>query len=225
MKYSTLRLIHVVCALLAVVFLASSNAHAQVVDDAVAHVGLGVGLAHYNPTSSDGQRSQGITLAYRWHSFQSGWGPTFGLDWHTTDFNHTLGDLNAPLGSLRMRAILVGYGPTGRVGRFSASANLSGGYSFNGFTVSSSAFPTFATTGVSLVTSHVDNSWVVRPDVTAWYDIFSHVAVGVGAAYLVSRPEQTIITATGVQSQHLKADAFELYTGVTIGVWKKTNKQ
>jgi hypothetical protein len=221
MKYQALRLVHIVCLSLAPTLLAA-NAHAQVsIDDAVAHVGIGVGVAHYDPTSSDGHTSEGIVAAYRWHSFHSGWGPTFGLDFHTTDFDQTLGGLNAPLGSFRMRAVLAGFGYTHRVGRFSASGNMTGGWAFNNFNVDGSAFPTFAGAGVSLVGAHVDNSWVVKPDVAVWYDVLRHVGVGVSAAYLVARPEERITTASGIQEQHLKADAFELTAGVTVGVWKK----
>ena len=110
MKYQTLRLIHIVCLSLAATLLAS-NVHAQLgIDDAVAHAGIGVGVAHYNPTSDQGHTSQGIVAAYRWHSFESGWGPTVGLDFHSTDFDQTLGGLNAPLGTFRMRALLAGFG-------------------------------------------------------------------------------------------------------------------
>ena len=191
------------------------------VDSVVAHMGVGIGVNFYHPSSSDGEPSQGITFVYRWHSFHSGWGPTFGLDWRTTDFNQPVGAVEAPLGSLRMRAFLAGLGHTNMFGRFSVSENLTGGYSFNSFSVAGSAVPTFASSGVSLVGSDVDNSWVVRPTVAAWYDVFDHVGIGLGAAYMVSRPNQTITTSTGTVEQHLKADAFELTAGVTFGLWKK----
>jgi len=98
---------------------------------------------------------------------------------------------------------------------------MSGGYAFNDFTVANDAFPTFAGSGVSLVGVHVDNSWVLKPYVAAWYDVQSHVGVGVSVAYLVARPEQTITTAAGIQQQHLNTDALELSAGVTFGLWKK----
>ena len=218
MKYGTVKLIHIVSLWLAATLIAA-NVHAQI-NEAIDHAGIGVGVAHYNPTSDDGQTSQGIVAAYRWHSFHSGWGPTFGLDFHTTDFNETLGGLNAHLGSYRMRALLAGFGHTRHMGRFSAAANLLGGYAFNSFNVEGDAFPAFAATGVSLVGAHVDNSWVVKPGVNVWYDVLKHVGVGVGAAYLVSRPELTITTASGTQQQHLKTDAFEATAGVTFGLWR-----
>jgi len=220
MKYQTIRLIHIVGLSLAATVL-TTNVYAQSLDGAVAHVGIGAGVTFYNPTNDDGQNSRGINVAWRWHSFDSGWGPTVGFDWHTTDYNQTLGGLNAPLGSLRMRAFLAGLGHTNMFGRFSVSENLTGGYSFNSFSVAGSAVPTFASSGVSLVGSDVDNSWVVRPTVAAWYDVFDHVGIGLGAAYMVSRPNQTITTSTGTVEQHLKADAFELTAGVTFGLWKK----
>ena len=220
MKYEPLRLTHIVGLALTATLLAS-NAHAQSIDDAVAHVGIGAGIAFYNPSNDDGQTSRGVVLAYRWHSFHSGWGPTVGLDWHRTDFDQTLGGMSAPLGSLRMRALLAGFGHTNQFGRFAASANVSGGYSFNDFSVAGDAIPTFASGGVSLVSVDVDNSWVVRPNVSVWYDVFRHVGVGVSAAYMVSRPNEKITMLAGTQEQHLKADAFELSAGVTVGVWKK----
>jgi hypothetical protein len=221
MKYPMIRLIRLVCFSLAPILFAT-NAHAQgPIDDAVAHIGIGAGVTFYDPSNDEGQTSRGIVVAYRWHSFHSGWGPTFGLDWHRTEFNQTLGDLNAPLGSLRMRALLAGFGHTSHVGRFSAGVNVSGGYAFNSFSVASEAVPKFASGGVSLVGAGVDNSWVARPDVAVWYDVFKHIGVGVSAAYLVARPSETITTASGTQEQHLNADSLELSAGVTVGLWKK----
>src|SRR5262245_2530031 len=221
MKYEPLRLIPIVCLALTATLLLASNAHAQGIDDAIAHVGIGAGITFYNPSNDDGHRSRGIGVAYRWHRFDSGWGPTFALDWHRTDFDQTLGAMSAPLGSLRMRSLLAGFGHTNYFGRFAASASVSGGYSFNDFSVADDAIPRFASGGVSLVSVDVDNSWVVRPNVSLWYDVFRHVGVGVSAAYMVSRPNERITILSGTQEQHLKADAFELAAGVTVGVWKK----
>src|SRR5215475_6934828 len=95
-----------------------ARAQGDPIETALAHVGAGAGINFYSPSSSDGKPSNGLALAYRWHSFHSGWGPTFGLDWHTTDFTAPGNGVDTPLGSLRMRALLAGYGSTRRVGRF-----------------------------------------------------------------------------------------------------------
>jgi len=203
------------------------NARAQVldVDSAVAHMGVGAGITFNKPVNNDGHSAQGLVFVYRWHSFHSNWGPTFGIDWHSMDFDRSLGTVDAPLGTLKTRAILVGYGHTERFfHRFSTSASVSTGYSFNDFSQSSQAVPSFKAAGVPLVAANVENSWVLKPDVALWYDVFRHVGVGVSAAYLLSRPHETLTTANGVQVDHLNADTFELTVGVVVGVWKKKSE-
>jgi hypothetical protein len=197
----------------------AGRAHADIpdLDSAVAHMGIGAGITFNKPTNNDGNSARGVAFVYRWHSFHSGWGPTFGIDWHSTDYNSA----NAPFGTLRTRALLAGYGHTKKIGRFSASASMSAGYSFNDFSVASAAGPTFASAGVTLLGVSVGNSAVLKPEVAAWYDVFRHVGIGVSAAYLVTRPSETLTTATGTQVLHLRGDEFELTAGVTVGVWKK----
>jgi hypothetical protein len=223
MTHRSARLIQVVCLAIAADILAG-DAHAQgtTIDSAVTHVGLGAGISFYSPSSGEASSSQGIALAYRWHGFHSGWGPTFGLDWHSTDFNQTLGSVSAtPLGSLRMRALLAGIGYTRHYGKLSASASVSAGYSFNDFSVDGNAGPAFARGGIPFLGASVDNSAMLKPALAVWYDVARHVGVGVGVAYLVARPEETLTTATGSESRHLNADALEVSAGLTFGVWKK----
>jgi hypothetical protein len=221
MTYTSVRLVQALCFSIGTIVF-TTGAHAQdPIDTAVSHIGVGAGINFYRPSSSDGKSSEGIALAYRWHTFHSGWGPTFGLDWHSTDFDQPLGSVDAPLGSLRMRALLAGFGHTQRFGRLSASASVSGGYSFNNLSVNGGAGPAFASTGISLLGVHVNNSAVAKPEVSVWYDVVKHAGVGVTAAYFVSRPEEVMTTATGSDVRHLRADAFELTAGVTFGVWKK----
>lgn len=191
------------------------------IETAVAHMGIGVGINFIHPTNADAQSSNGVVFAYRWHTFHSGWGPTFGLDWHSTNFTQPVGSIDPPLGSVRMRAVLAGIGTTRRVRRFSASANLSAGYSFNHLTPDSGVGPAIALTGVSLTDVHVRDSAVFRPDVAVWYDLTQHVGIGVSAAYAVIRPEEVMTTSAGSTSRELHADAFELTVGLVFGLWRK----
>lgn len=221
MTHSRARLIFVgLLSIVAVVISTAARAD-DPVDTAVAHMGAGAGISFIEPSSSSGHSSQGVVFLYHWHSFHSGWGPSFGLDWHSTDYNQTLGPVTAVLGTLQTRALLVGYGHTKRFKHFTTSANLNGGYSFNGYSENFGARPIFASGGTQLVGVGVDNSWVARPDVSVWYDVFSHIAVGVSAAYLWSRPNMQIATSTSFNTQRLNADAFEFTVGVAVGVWKK----
>jgi len=100
MANSSARLIQAVCFGIGTMTFAT-QAHAQTpndtLDSAVAHVGVGAGINFYRPRSSEADSSEGLVIAYRWHAFHSGWGPTFGLDWHTTDFHQIVGPSDVPL--------------------------------------------------------------------------------------------------------------------------------
>ena len=221
MENTRTRLVHIAALSILATILTTPARAEDPVDTAVAHMGVGAGITFNKPTSSEGHSNQGVAFVYRWHSFHSGWGPTFGLDWHSTDFDHTLGPVTAPLGTLRTRALVVGYGHTRHFGKFSTSASVSGGYAFNDFSVADGAGAGFAKAGVSLVGVSIRNSAVFRPEVSAWYDVFRHVGIGVSAAYLVNRPEETMTMATGSQVQRVRADTVELVAGLAFGVWKK----
>src|SRR5215510_8357148 len=164
MMYSRAQLILVVCFSIVVSALTIAARADDPVDTAVAHMGAGAGISFIKPSSSDGQSSQGAVFVYHWHSFHSGWGPSFGIDWHSTDYTRTMGSVSTTLGTLQTRALLVGYGHTKRLKKFATSANVNGGYSFNQYSVASGAGSAFAAGGISLVGVGVDNSWVVRPD-------------------------------------------------------------
>jgi hypothetical protein len=223
MASSSTRLIQILCFSIAAAMLAAdASAQADLIDSAVAHVGLGAGINFYRPSSNDADSSEGVVIAYRWHAFHSGWGPTFGIDWHNTDFHQMIGGVDAPLGSLRMRALLAGFGHTKRLGRrFTTSANISAGYSFNNLTADSGVSRAFSRTGVTLVGVHTNDSAVVKPEVSLWYDVFRHVGLGVSVAYLFIRPEEVTTTPTGSTTRDLNADTWELTAGITFGVWKK----
>jgi hypothetical protein len=221
MHSQDIRLIHIAAFLILTTILTTAARADDPVDNAMAHMGAGAGISFIKPSSNDGQSSQGVVFVYHWHSFHSGWGPSFGLDLHSTDYTQTMGSVSTTLGTLQTRALLVGYGHTQKLKRFATSASVNGGYSFNDYSVATGARQAFASGGISLVGVSIDNSWVVRPDVSAWYDIVKHVAVGVSAAYLWSRPNETVTTAAGLDARRVNADAFELTVGVAVGVWKK----
>jgi hypothetical protein len=224
MVKSSTRLIQVACFLIGTIaFTGQTQAQTanDTIDSAVAHVGVGVGINFYHPRSSEADSSEGLAFVYRWHAFHSGWGPTFGLDWHTTDFHQVVGPADVPLGSIRMRAFYGGFGHTKHFGRFTTSENIFAGYSFNSLTVDSGFGPALARAGTPLVGIGVNDSAIVKPEVAIWYDVFKHVGVGVSAAYLYTRPEESLTTPTGVQVRRLNADTWELTTGVAFGLWKK----
>src|SRR5262245_40176256 len=107
MTLTRARLIHVVCVSIVALAFATVARADDPVESAVAHMGFGAGITFNTPTSSDGHSNQGVALVYRWHGFHSGWGPSLGIDWHSTDFDHTFDSGTVPMGTLGTRALLV----------------------------------------------------------------------------------------------------------------------
>jgi len=186
------------------------------------HLGLGGGVNFYRPTDRpEAQPSEGVGLVYRWHTFHSGWGPTFTVDFHKTSFVDPLGDVTAPLGSMRMNAVLIGFGHTQNFGRVSASGSVTGGYTFNHLTAASDANAGFQRAGLTLVGLRARNSPAAKSEVSVWYDVAKRLGVNVSTAYFLARPDVVINTTTGSSARRLRADALELQVGLAVGVWKK----
>src|SRR6266566_8622542 len=115
------------------------------------HLGIGTSIDFDQPRDHEAQPSRGVGFLYRWHTFHSGWGPTVGFDWHSMHFNQPLGLDNAPLGLLRMRSVMAGFGHTQHLGRLSASVSLTGGYSFNHLALDPAAGDAYQRAGLSLL--------------------------------------------------------------------------
>ncbi len=188
------------------------------------HLGLGAGMNFYRPSSSDAERSQGVGAVYRWHSFHSGWGPTFGLDLRRTEFTQSLHGVDSPFGSVRMRSVLIGVGHTEHMGRFSVSASASGGYAFNHLSVDGGAGQAYDRAGLSLIGARIRNSAAGKAETSVWYDVGKRIGLGVSVAYLMARPVVISTTTAGSTAKHLRADALELQAGVTVGLWKDRHR-
>ena len=185
------------------------------------HLGIGAGVDLFRPTDHDAQRSTGIGFVYRWHSFHSGWGPTVAFAWHDTDFNQSLDAATVPLGSLHMRAIMVGIGHTQHLGRLSVSASVIGGYAFNRLVLDGSARDSYERAGLTLLDARVRRSAAARSEASLWYDVTKRLGVEVSAGYLLARPQVVITTLGGSSSHHLRADAVELAVGIAVGLDKR----
>jgi len=185
------------------------------------HIGLGAGINLYRPSDHEAQRSQGLGIVYRWHTFHSGWGPTLTLDLHKTDFNQRLGSIDAPVGILRMNTLLAGFGRTQNMGRLSTSASVTGGYALNHLSASAGAGAAFESAGLTLNSMRVRNSPAARPEVSVWYDVAKRLGVEFSAAYFVARPELMMDTASGPLTSHLRANSLEMQVGCAVGFLKR----
>jgi hypothetical protein len=91
--------------------------------------------------------------------------------------------------------------------RVSVDLSLVGGISFN-------RLDTDDLVAGKVLALQVDRSWVWRPGVSIWYDASTHIAINVGAGYVVTRPSVTFLDEGRIVKRDQRADTLLVSAGV-----------
>jgi hypothetical protein len=138
-----------------------------------------------------------------------GLGLGIGFSWFTTDISSP--DTSETLGRIAIRPVMAGANYTlNDQTRWALSLSLVAGLAFNSFAFEEST----ARDGIALA---VDNSFVMRPGASLWYDINSRTAFNVFAGYLITRPGMTFLEGGQFVRRSVRADAALLTVGLA---WK-----
>lgn len=180
---------------------------------------------------------------WRYGHGRDGFGWQFGLGWYSAELTQPVGQVPTAFGELQVRPILAGYGYTLRLPRparprpdaadtpgghdesaprrrIAITARLLGGYALTKFTLT----PTFDEAyrqafSANAVSTHMSNALVVRPELSAWFDISRKIGLFVGGSYTVARPYVTLTTPTGSDERRLNADVVTLTIGTVYSVF------
>lgn len=150
-----------------------------------------------------------------------GWGFRYGFHWYDTDLARTLGGRSEAFGRLNVRPILGGYGYRFVIGQnTSLSANIKGGYAFSSFAMR----PTFgdryqSALGVQGVSVDAANTFVLKPEVTAWIDLGRKVGLNISAGYMIARPRIALSTSAGADRRRVDADMFMMKIGAVYSIF------
>ena len=106
---------------------------------------------------------------------------------------------------------------TRRAGPLEASAGLSAGYGFGGFTLDRVARDRYGMQGFFGLEPDVTNTWVLKPSVSLWFNLNNRWATTVSASYVTARP--TIKFGSGLPDRQIKADAFGVAAGLGFKVF------
>jgi hypothetical protein len=162
----------------------------------------------------------GLGLTWRFGHGHEGFGWGYGLGWYSTDISRPVAGVSAEIGELHIRPFMGGYGYTHIVGRTTMTAEVVGGYAF----VSISQHPALADVyrdrlGARSVTVDAGNAFVVRPGISAWYDINEKVGLHFAVTYTVARPDITVGSSLGSASQRIRADMFAVKIGAVYSIF------
>ena len=194
-----------------------SGASAQTADHKFA---IGGSFTVRAPMQRDAGGSKGVGLLWRFGPSRTGWGFKYGLSWFATDVEQTVAGLTTQLGELHIRPIMGGYGYTRVLGRTAVSANMLGGYAFTTFDLVPSASDAYRNRlGARSLDADVANTFVVKPDVSVWYDLSQKIGVNASAGFMIARPSLTVSTSLGDQVQRFRADTWIFKVGAVYKVF------
>lgn len=196
---------------------AASRAGAQSDDNTFA---IGGNVSVRGAPAADASGTKGVGLLWRIGHSETGWGFKYGFNWFSTDIEAPVGGSPTALGEVKVRPILVGYGYTRVVGPTSISANLLGGPAFTSFTLTRSAPDMYRERlGARSLDVQVGNTFVLKPEVSVWFDVSPKVGVNVSAGYMIARPTLTISNSIGEQARRFRADMVVLKMGAVYKVF------
>jgi len=202
----------VLCALLP-----ATAAHAQV-DNRLA---LGMSVTNRLTDSPGTANNADLGFELRIGHEQRGWGwETSFFGWFDLGVRQSGTSLDADLGTLRMRPVMVGYGYTKVRGRATITADLVGGYSFNSLDLAPAAAADYqARTGARNVDGHAGNAFTLKPEVQIWYDLSDRFGLRLTGGYLLARPSVTISSSLGDDKRIVHAGVFLVTVGVVYSIF------
>ena len=208
---------HLVCLLIFVVAIATPAA-AQSAGTFAVGGAIGTRMA---PSSTVDGDLLGVGLLWRLGHGKEGFGWEWGLNWFSSNVDHSFGGTPAfELGELHTRPLMAGYGYTHLIGPTAIKGSVQGGYAFTSFEAAPSAALVYRDRlGVASLSTDVANTFVVRPQLSIWRNVSRKVGVNVTAGYMIARPTLSISTILGEERLRVNADMFMLKMGVVYSVF------
>jgi len=187
------------------------------------HNGLAVGInfSHHGSIDPLAHGDFGVGLKWRLGHGDEGWAWHYGLSWYATNIEQAI-DVGSgaprtvvPIGELKIRPLLAGYGYTHVIGpRLLMITDIVGGFAYaslDSTDESSAALARLPTGPVHLDVGAITP--VVKPEFSIWYDVKPRFGVSVDVGYIIARPHITVATGNIRESGRFRADTFSLSAG------------
>lgn len=182
-------------------------------------VGAGIGARASGRPDATGDLNP--VLIWRIGRPGPGWGFRYGFHWYETDLARSVGGRTEAFGRLNVRPILGGYGYRFVIGpATSLSANIKGGYAFSSFAMRPAFSDRYQSTlGVQGLSVDAANTFVLKPEITAWIDLSRKVGLNLSAGYMIARPRVALSTSAGADRRRVDADMFMMRIGAVYSIF------
>lgn len=184
---------------------------------------LGVNYTQRLANDDRAHGNGGVGITWRIGHSDQGWGWTYGLGWYATDIERTVGGRDIPLGELKVRPFVGGYGYTHQISqRWFVTGDVVGGFALTSLNLTREAAAAY---GLEATGDEIDTGTrvipLVRPEVRTWYDLNRKWGVTLSGWYAIARPKITIITPGSRESLRLHADTFAISAGIVYRIFSK----
>lgn len=181
---------------------------------------VGGSFTHRGVDSSTAHGGRGPGIQWRIGHSSEGWGWQYGLNWYSLDIDRPIAGRVTPLGELRVRPFMGGYGYTHLMGPVAVTVDAIGGYALTRFDLQSEAATAYRESlGVRSVTVNMSNTPVVKPEVTVWVDLSRRIGLMANAGYIVARPLFTVSSSLGNDVERYRADAMSVTIGAVYKIF------
>lgn len=181
---------------------------------------IGAGATHRMSPDPDARGDGGFGLKWRIGHAETGWGWHYGLNWYSTNLDRDIGGRSTPLGELKIRPFLGGYGYTHRLTeRLTLAGDVIGGFAFSAIELTPSADAALHVPAGQNVRVLTGSTPVLKPEVSVWYDLSRKFGISVDAGYILARPKLTIASPGLNETERIRADAFTISSGFVYRIF------
>jgi hypothetical protein len=181
---------------------------------------LGANLTSRFASAPENLGQTHVGLQWRIGHGGGGWGWKYGLNWYSVRLDRPVGGRVVELGELHVRPFMAGYGYTRTIHNTAISANLLGGFAFSGFSLDDRADAVYQTVyGVDRISTRASNTFVLKPELSAWHDMGRKVGLHASIGYMIARPDVEVDTGLAVERHHVRADVLQLKIGVVYSIF------
>jgi hypothetical protein len=163
----------------------------------------------------------GPGLLWRFGHGRDGWGFHWGLNWYAVDIDRPIAGLMTELGELKVRPIMAGYGYTYRMTRrLNITSDVLGGYAFGSIGLVPTAIDAYQRrVGARSISARASNTFVLKPEIGAWYDLNRKVGLNLNAGYMIARPDVSVDSSAGTDKRTARADQFSIKVGIVYSIF------
>jgi len=184
-------------------------------------VGVSFSTQHAPDDSSVADGAHSVGVQWRIGHSKQGFGWQYALHWYSMDVARLIGSGPTPLGTLRVRPLMGGYGYTRlfRGGKIAITGDMVGGYAVNSFELNPAADTAYQTRlGARAVSAEAVNTLVAKPEIEMWYDLNNRLGLLVNAGYVFARPEVKVNSSLGTDVHRVHADTYTLKVGLVYSI-------